>query len=211
MDLLRMNSQGGLLPGTKQDRLVRMDDEGRLIGDPFSTSAPQPFKKALLLLDTSESMRDLNRFAQSVNGAEKFAAAALQKRYHSGLIVFGDSARLMTPPIGDLKVFGDFLKSTWVGMLGSSTNMAQAFALASDVPETSAVVVVTDGQPTDAEGALYHAGKLRERGVDIIAIGTDDADRNFLARIATRQDLALHVGSNQLQQAISDSSRLLSC
>jgi len=40
-------------------------------------------------------------------------------------------------------------------------------------------------------------------------IGTDDADKGFLKRLASRSDLATHVSSKNLHAAITDASRFL--
>lgn len=46
-------------------------------------------------------------------------------------------------------------------------------------------------------------------GIDIISIGTDDADREFLERLATRSDLSVIVPSDTLGQGIASSARML--
>lgn len=70
-------------------------------------------------------------------------------------------------------------------------------------------MVVTDGQSNDNDVALRVAATLKSRSIDIICIGTDDADREFLKRLATRSDLAIHVSPKNLRSAITDASRFL--
>jgi hypothetical protein len=70
-------------------------------------------------------------------------------------------------------------------------------------------VIVTDGQSNDNGAAVQAAAQLKNWDMDIICIGTDDADSDFLKRLATRSDLAIHVLSTNLRSAITDASRLL--
>ena len=51
--------------------------------------------------------------------------------------------------------------------------------------------------------------RLRAQGIDIIAFGTDDADRAFLEKIASRSDLAVKVSSAQLESGIAGAARML--
>ncbi len=51
--------------------------------------------------------------------------------------------------------------------------------------------------------------QLKTAGVEILAIGTDDADKEFLSQLASRPDLGILVASRGLRQAITDASRLL--
>jgi hypothetical protein len=81
--------------------------------------------------------------------------------------------------------------------------------LAEKFPELAAVVIVTDGLSNDNAAALDAADSLKKRGVDIICIGTDDADARFLKELAIRSDLATHVSSRELRSAISGASHLL--
>ena len=96
-----------------------------------------------------------------------------------------------------------------VGLVGGTTDLAAGLALAGRFRELAAVVVVTDGQSNDNNAALQVAATLKSRSIDIICIGTDDADRDFLKRLATRSDLATHVSSKNLRAAITDASRFL--
>jgi len=71
------------------------------------------------------------------------------------------------------------------------------------------IVVVTDGAVDDPKSTLALGTKLKASGVEILAIGTDDADKAFLSQLASRPDLGMKVVSSQLRQAITDASKLL--
>ena len=96
-----------------------------------------------------------------------------------------------------------------IGIVGGSTNLTAGLELANKFSHLNAVVVVTDGQPDSQATALRAADVLKKRGIDILCIGTDDADKVFLAKLATRSDLAIHVEPQNLSKSIAQSSQLL--
>jgi Mg-chelatase subunit ChlD len=87
--------------------------------------------------------------------------------------------------------------------------LAAGLDLAGKIKDLSAVVVVTDGQPNSCEDALRSAAVLKQKGVEILCIGTDDADKSFLGQLATRKELALHVGALNIRTSIGEATQLL--
>ena len=71
------------------------------------------------------------------------------------------------------------------------------------------MVVITDGMPDHEEKALDAARDAKERGIDIITVGTDDADRVFLEKLASRKDLVVVVKSEQLGEGITSAAGML--
>ena len=74
------------------------------------------------------------------------------------------------------------------------------------------MVIVTDGMPNgqgDPMSTLKAGEDAKRNGIDIITIGTDDADQEFLKRLASRKDLGVKVQSKHLEKTITDSVRLL--
>jgi hypothetical protein len=57
--------------------------------------------------------------------------------------------------------------------------------------------------------SLAVAQRLKSSGTEILTIGTDDANQDFLKQLASRSDLSIKVASADLAQTISDTSRLL--
>jgi len=72
------------------------------------------------------------------------------------------------------------------------------------------ICLVTDGMPDSRDAALNAANRAKRANIDIMTIGTDDADRSFLEKIATRKELAAKVARAQLEQGIVSMARLLS-
>ena len=71
------------------------------------------------------------------------------------------------------------------------------------------IFIVTDGFPDDSNSATNEAKSATKLGIDIMTLGTDDADLNFLNSIATKKGFARKVDSKDFQQGIKDMARLL--
>jgi uncharacterized protein YegL len=71
------------------------------------------------------------------------------------------------------------------------------------------IVIATDGRPDSKRNAIKEAEKAKADNIDIITIGTDDAEQDFLKKMATRAELGNKVTREVFSQAISDASKLL--
>jgi len=165
-----------------------------------------------LLVDRSASMAgDKRRQAKKVT--LNFAKGALSKGYYTGLIQFDSSAKLLCEPYKDISVIE---KAVATMDVGDTTHMAKAINLASHqlrgMTGARVIVIVTDGMPNgigDPNASLNTAEDVKKSGIDIIAIGTDDADKEFLKRLASRTDLGVKVESKHLEKTITDTAKML--
>jgi Mg-chelatase subunit ChlD len=192
-------------------QLFTLNKEGKLAlrsGNGKETVIERHASNVLLLLDTSGSMAR-NKIQQAKSGAVDFAHSASAKGYSTALAVFADRAAMVCDPVTDSRILARKIAKLDVGMVGGSTNLAAGLVLAGKFTGLAAVVVVTDGVSNDNKAARDAATPLKSRGVDIICIGTDDADTDFLRQLATRADLATHVSAQSLRASIHDASRLL--
>jgi len=192
-------------------KLLTLNKEGKLslrAADGVETEVRTSPRTCLLLIDTSGSMAGA-KIEQARNGAIDFAHSAIIKSYATALAVFADRAAMVCDPTADADRFARKIARVDVGLVGGTTDLAAGLILAGKFRELAAVVVVTDGQSNDNDSALQVAATLKVRGIDIICIGTDDADKNFLKQLATRSDLATHVSPKKLRAAITDASRFL--
>jgi Mg-chelatase subunit ChlD len=192
-------------------KLLTLNKEGKLAlrsGDGSETVIERRASNVLLLLDTSGSMAG-DKLEQAKSGAVDFAHSASAKGYATALAVFADRAAMVCDPVADSALLARKIAKLSVGIVGGSTDLAAGFVLASKFAQLAAIVVVTDGASNDNKAALDSAGTLKRRGVEIICIGTDDADRAFLALLATRSDLATYVSAENLRFAITEASRML--
>jgi Mg-chelatase subunit ChlD len=162
----------------------------------------------LLLLDTSHSMAGI-KIQQAKSGALDFARSASARRYATALAVFADRAAMVCDPITDSATLARNIAKLNVGIVGGSTDLAAGLLLAGKFKELAAVVLVTDGASNDNRAALDAVAPLKSRGIEIICIGTEDADQEFLSQLATRSDLATHVSAEKLRSAIDCASHLL--
>jgi Mg-chelatase subunit ChlD len=187
-------------PPAKPVLVKRLEDKYR----------PQPGGTAFVVLDCSSSMADSQKLRRAKMGAVEFAESAVQKGYEVGLIQFADFASVVVAPTVEAKKIRPAVEEL---SANGSTNLAGALQLAREVlrqvKRVRAVVVVSDGEPNDKQLALEIGRELKKDGVEIITVGTDDADRHFLARLATRADLATIVLAENLQQAIARTAAAL--
>lgn len=191
--------------------LLRLNDQGRLClkgaAENQETGTPL-IKDVLLLIDTSGSMTG-DKISQARSGAVDFSRSATQGGYATGLAVFADRAAMVCDPTVQSDAFERKVAAVRVGIVGGGTNLAAGLDLAGRFRELAAVVVVTDGQPNSCEDALRSAMTLKQRGIEILCIGTDDADKAFLDQLATRKELALHVGAKNIRASIGQATQLL--
>jgi molecular chaperone DnaK len=165
-----------------------------------------------LLVDRSASMTG-DKLKQAKNGALKFAKEALSKGYYTGLIQFDSNSRLLCEPYKDIPAIEKAINKMDVG---DTTHMAKAINLAHKLLKgilgTRVMVIVTDGIPNgagDPTSSLKAGEDAKKNGIEIIAIGTDDSDQEFLKRLASRSELGMKVESKNLEKAITDSARML--
>ncbi len=163
-----------------------------------------------LVIDCSGSMAVYEKLDQAKRRAVDFARKARPKGYSVGLVQFSDVAIHICKPQREISVLEQHLKNLTAS---GGTNMGDGIRLAKqnlkNNPGVLTMLVVTDGMPNSQEDALAAAREAKNQGIDIIAIGTDDADVAFLKAIASRSDLATKVSRKQLGQAIVDAAKML--
>jgi len=179
-------------------------------GEPVSGAVTTGY--VYLLVDRSASMEG-NKLKQAKKGALNFATDALAKGWFTGLIQFDSSAKLLCEPYKDISVLEKSLAKLEVG---DTTHIAKAINLAHSLlkglSDNLAMVIVTDGMPNgpgDPLSSLKAGEDAKRNGIDIIAIGTDDADEEFLKRLASRSQLGMKVESGHLEKTITDAAKLL--
>ncbi|MFA5399709.1 MAG: vWA domain-containing protein [Dehalococcoidia bacterium] len=176
---------------------------------PISIHLEQKKGTVFLLLDCSGSMSGY-KLNQARQGVLHFARDAIQKNYQVGLIKFdSDAALICNPNIVLSQIENNLPKFEATG----STNMVDAIKMAHDYlkkyQNPLAMVIATDGVPNDALAALKAGNESKKDGIEIITIGTDDADKDFLSRLASRKDLSSVVTKENLAKAIESAALLL--
>ena len=73
-------------------------------------------------------------------------------------------------------------------------------------------MVITDGLSSEKTHTVQEADKLKQRGVEIIAIGIGSGiDRGELTGIASNASLVLHVADFNAIQVINDATNNIAC
>ncbi len=170
-------------------------------------------KHVYILLDSSGSMALGDKISQAKKGALAFCKDATCLGYSVGLISFACTASLLCDSEDTIEILESTISSI---RLGSETHMAKAIDLARQrlkSPQgTKTIVLVTDGIPNgpgDPKATLDAAAAAKVEGIEIITIGTDDADEKFLRALATKSELSAKVLRVQLREAIVSSLHLL--
>ena len=187
-----------------EGKLILKGPDGKMENIPDSRSA-----FVYLLIDCSGSMEG-TKLSQAKKGAISFTNDALKKGYFVGLIKFSSIAKLMCEPEVEFNTLCSCLETL---IAGGSTNMTDGIKMAMERLSTKkglrAMVVVTDGAPDDPKTTLNAAQQVKEKGIDIIVIGTDDADRDFINKLASRAELSIKVSSDQFGQGIASTVKML--
>ena len=128
----------------------------------------------------------------------------------TGLAVFADRAAMVCDPTL-CRVLTLRRKSQPCELESSAAApiWLQALISRANSKSSPSVVVVTDGLPDSCEDALRSAAVLKQKGIEILCIGTDDADKTFLDQLATRKELAMHVGAQNIRTSMGQATQLL--
>lgn len=162
-----------------------------------------------VLLDWSGSMLSNRKREFAVDGARAFMKKAYMDGFRAGLISFGCQAMLEIDAQSEFQDQPLKIKNE-----GGTTNMSDAIEIArnklSGRTGEVKICIVTDGSPNDREKCLKQASLAKEEGIVIMTIGTEDADHEFLAQLASDPKLATRVQDSDLKKGISGMSGLLS-
>ena len=157
-----------------------------------------------LLMDCSGSMAEGRKLQQAKEGLITFAVDAIAKGYLVGLIKFDTNATHISDPQKNIPA----LQSCINKMISTgSTNMTEAIVMATRklirVSGIRIMLIATDGYPNCQDSAIRAANNAKGMDIEIRTVGTDNADKSFLQKIATRNDLALKVPEKEFGKAIS--------
>ncbi|MGQ3684178.1 MAG: vWA domain-containing protein [Candidatus Loosdrechtia sp.] len=168
-------------------------------------------KIVYLLMDCSGSMAENDKLLQAKKGAIGFADEAQKKEYAVGFIAFASHAEHILEPQNELAGLHAGIEKL---SANGSTNMTEAIQIARNNLLQKAgekvICIVTDGMPDDKKATLEAANELRTQGIEIMTIGTDDADKEFLEELATSKKLSRKVLRDQLEQGIISMAKMLS-
>lgn len=190
---------------------VRFKIEGKDVTT--TTTSTKPIY-AVVVFDRSGSMYEKKcdflflgckevKYSSAVNGARTFAKTLLNKFSNANLslVAFSTDVKVLTNPKGDGFVNGNF-DSINFGNPDGVTNLTGALNKAKELLDaktgdyTKYVVVISDGEPTNADGwvtteainqAIAAASEIKNSNIEIFSIGyeTDRAASNVLENISS--------------------------
>ena len=147
-----------------------------------------------LLIDESGSMAG-RRMEEAKKACKHIVKDVVDLKLHRiGLISFDNHA---TPLCALTQNANELMRAIDQLSAGGLTNMTDAIQIAFEQLEPStnkkAVIIVTDGDPDSKRSALRAAEEARGAGIDIAAIGVQDADSSYIRQLASASDLVFMV------------------
>jgi Mg-chelatase subunit ChlD len=188
-------------------------DDLSWLGQPPSTHVeqgrPEP-TRVYLLIDVSSSMAGFP-LIEAKTAAREFLDRCDFTLMEVGLISFShqvtlqaeatDNVRKIQAAIGRLEADG-------------STNLSEALELAVErmaaTDRIRYIVILTDGYPDAPENAVERAQAARAAGIEIVAIGIGDADRDFLRRLASTEEGSIFAHAGELVQTFGHIAKVIS-
>lgn len=171
----------------------------------------------IILIDRSGSMWG-DKINQAIEGTLKYIETALEKKYRIGVIAFDDENTIITRPIAEVsqKVREKIEKLS----TGNSTNLTDALKLAQswflNRNAKRVITIITDGMPTSKSGygngeseALSVANDCKRAGIEIMAIGTDGCNQDFLDKLTSKSGYGLLVNSQRLALSVGEMAQNL--
>ncbi|QEH37939.1 Chaperone protein DnaK [Aquisphaera giovannonii] len=165
--------------------------------------------RVILLMDVSSSMIG-GPLAEAQTAAREFLDRCDFTTMEVGLISFSSMVALQCAATSNVRRL-----YAAVGRLEAegSTNLTDALEMArGQLAATDArryIVMLTDGFPDAPESAVEQALAARQQGIEVVAIGTGDADREYLGRLASSERASIFARSGELVQAFGHIARMI--
>jgi Mg-chelatase subunit ChlD len=165
--------------------------------------------RVFLLIDVSASMTGLP-LTEAQTAANEFLARCDFTTTEVGLISFSTLVSLQaaaTSNVRRLYAAVQRMEAQGSTNLTDALEMARGQLVAGD--RKRYVVILTDGYPDAAESAVEQAVAARQQGIEIVAIGTGDADRDYLRRLASSEQASIFARSGELVQTFGHIARVI--
>jgi molecular chaperone DnaK len=165
--------------------------------------------RVFLLLDVSSSMTG-QPLIEAQTAAREFLSKCDLTTMEVGMISFSTLVALQSAATSNarrLHAAVHRLEAEGSTNLTDALEMARGQLVSGD--RKRYVVILTDGYPDAPESALEQALAAREQGIEIVAIGTGDADRDYLRRLASSDQASIFARSGELVQAFGHIARVI--
>jgi molecular chaperone DnaK (HSP70)/uncharacterized protein YegL len=186
------------------------DDLSWLAGPPQAPDSGEcePIR-LYLLLDVSASMTG-PPLAEAQTAAREFLSKCDFTTMEVGLISFSTLVALQaqaTSNVRRLHAAVQRLEAEGSTNLTDALEMARGQLVATD--RKRYIVILTDGYPDAPESAIEQALAARQQGIEIVAIGTGDADRDYLRRLASSEQASIFATSGELVRTFGHIARVI--
>jgi len=179
------------------------------LGQPPEDEIVELTISVMLTIDVSGSMS-----GGGLNEAKKAALAFVDKSDLSnttiGLVAFGSSAELICPLTNNENEIKSKINSL---SITGSTNMTDGIITAhqelEDLEDPRFIVLLTDGYPNCASSTRKAAKNVCAEGIDLITIGTGEADKSFLKEIACSDENSFFAQSGQVVGTFSKIAQVI--
>jgi hypothetical protein len=202
----KANPQRVVLPEAGEEKILHAARQVRDMGIAYPMLVGKPETVSALVGSIGVSLDGIT----VVDHTDQEKVEHFVSEYAVGLISFDSAAKHVCEPTYDIGLLKDRIRKMHAA---GTTNMAEAIRMAHDhlrrLAGMRVIVIATDGVPNNVQDALREGMRAKEDKIDIITIGTDDADLGFLRRLATRAELGKKVAREVFSQAITQASRLL--
>jgi molecular chaperone DnaK (HSP70)/uncharacterized protein YegL len=165
--------------------------------------------RVFLLIDVSSSMIG-QPLVEAQTAAREFLDRCDFTTMEVGLVSFSSMVALQAAATNNVRRL-----HAAIGRLEAegSTNLTDALEMARGQLAASDwkryIVLLTDGFPDAPESAVEQALAARGQGIEMVAIGTGDADRDYLARLASSEQGAIFAKSGELVQTFGHIARMI--
>ena len=176
---------------------------------PDAPAAPPDPVRIMLLVDVSASMAGAPLF-EAQEAAREFLDKCDFTRTEVGLISFSDQVTLQaeaTDNARKVRAAIDRLDADGTTDLGGALELARHRL--NHLDRTRYVVLLTDGYPEAPEAAVGEAIKARNDGIEIVAIGTGDADLAYLQRLASTEAGTIFAPGGELVGTFGHIARMI--
>ena len=164
---------------------------------------------SILLIDVSSSMA-----GEPLVEAQEAARAFLERcdftHTEVGLISFSDQVTLQAEATDNARrvlAAIDRLEAD------GTTNLTDAIGLArehlTELDRTRYVVLLTDGYPDAPEAPSRRPRRPKRQGIEIVAIGTGDADLDYLRRLSSTEEGSIFARRGELVQTFGHIARVI--
>ena len=187
-------------------------DDLSWLGRPPETSAaarPPELIRVFLLIDVSSSMTG-QPLIEAQTAAREFLSKCDLTTMEVGLISCSTLVALQSPATSNLRRLHAAvhrLEAEGSTNLTDALEMARGQLVAGD--RKRYIVLLTDGYPDAPESAIEQATGARQQEIEVVAIGTGDADRDYLRRLASSEQASIFARSGELVQTFGHIARVI--